>query len=425
MRVKKLKLRAFIEQRIKEAPNTVNLEEYLSPSAVHADYEKRANRTISFQAVSKMLNHMNLNKEQRKTVIADARKNGEYDILEYPEVKAYLSNARGLRHITEHQINVQLSALRELWELMKHNGYSADPHKWTADEMLTAIATINPYTHDKRGRSTFTHPAAAKRLLSPYSTMFNSLGTLAKGWGSNLCVHEAGELKDFVNFPEMAEFLSNLTDTEAMSREGWTTEFTLMVNMGCREGSRGETGITGLLWEDINFQTKRCSLREKGHSGHAQERWDGVPLDMFPWLHGWTLLTKWHEQQGNPVSGKVFPVTYNQLNDMFHATLSRCKGRLSEINDAMRLHSFGRRTHVQYAHRLGLPLELIAGNAPNGRFGVGWKDLKILVRYYLSEEAEEIDPTELAFMQANPEYAKVLASMQEQNRKIKELLGAF
>jgi len=148
-------------------------------------------------------------------------------------------------------------------------------------------------------------------------------------------------------------------------------------------------------------------------------------MDMYSWLHGWEALMRFWEQQGKPVSGKVFPVTYLQLSNMFKDTRHKCSSRIKNDEAAMRLHTCGRRTHVQYAQRLGIPLERICGKAPNGRFGVGWKDPKIPVNYYLSEEAEEIDPTELAFMQANPEYAKVLASMQEQNRKIKELLGAF
>lgn len=413
---KSKKLREFYQERLAKQLD-------LSPTVVKQEYEKQyPNAEVKdIHAYIMAGKRLGLTAEKRENIIVEQRKQAaEKDIFDYAEVKSYLNNAK-LGGVLEKTINKKLKALRQLWELMG----KTDPHTWTSEGMLTAIATVNPWTTDSRGRSSFTHPAKTLELLSPYSTMFNSMGVLQKNWSANLCVHKAGELKDFLNFPEMDEFLSKLTDTELMSIEGWRAAFKTHVNMGSREGTLGNTGLMGLLWEDINFQTKRCSLREKGHRGNAGERWNDVPLNMFKWLHGWEDLMKFWEQQGKPAKGKVFPIKYADYNEMFHATRKKCSCRIKDDDDAMLLHTFGRRTHAQYAQRLGIPLERICGKAPNGRFGVGWKDPKIPVNYYLSEEAEEIDPAELQFMQTHTEYSQVLKSMLEQNQKIKELLGEF
>jgi integrase len=247
---------------------------------------------------------------------------------------------------------------------------------------------------------------------------------LQANWSANLILHKAGELKDFWTFVELDEFLSLLTDTPKMSVEGWQAAYRSQINMGCREGNLGNMGIVGLLWEDINFVSKRCSIREKGHRGNALERWNNVPLDLFSFLHGWDWLLKFWIQQGKPTIGKVFPISYNNYLDMFNATRRKCKSRIRIDSATQRPHIF-RRIHGQYAKRIGLPLELICGTAPNGRFGVGWKDPKIPVLYYLSEEAEDIDPVELAFMESHADYKQVLESMKEQNAKIKKIMGTL
>jgi hypothetical protein len=411
MRVKKLKLHAYIENRVKNG-------EDLSPTTIQEEYNKLTNQTKSLQSVSQMLQRMKLDANQRQNlIIQKAKQEAGKDILEYAEWINYKRVAEDGR-VQVRRINRVAKVLREVWMWMGQT----DPRTWQYIDLINKIEEHYPKYVNEQGQRVYQKHGAVKDHLGCINTVFK--GIIPENFSAGL-TRPAGALKDFLNFPEMDEYLNNLEDTESMSKEGWLALSTVWVNMGCREGTLGNTGIVGLLWEDINFVTMRCSIREKGHRGHAGERWDNVPLNMFKWLYGAERLTAWWERQGKPVSGKVFPITYKMLCDQFDRTRHRCQSRIKIDDEAMRPHTFGRRTHVMYARRIGIPLEQICGIAPNGRFGVGWKSSSILVNHYLSEEGEEIDPQELAFMQARPEYSKVLASMQEQNRKIKELLGAF
>ena len=424
-KIKVLKLSEFIEEfkvkAFKEAKAS-NTETSLTPKLLQHLYEERYPNLEKKDSSSyrKALIRCGMTADKRTEFVKEQRQAlAQADIFEYKQVKDYLANSEGSD--LQKTISTQLTNLRKIWEIMG----KTDPNTWSQADLYLKIEESGIYKKViTNGVKQWEYPAAVKVLLSPISTMFQ--GVMQKNWSANLCVHKAGELRDFMRFQELEEFLSNVIDTPAMSKEGLTAMFSIHINMGCREGANSNTGIIGLLWEDIDFAAKRCSLREKGHRGNAGERWNLTPLNLFPFLHGWDRLMKWHEQQGKPTQGKVFPINYSLYNAEFHAVCKRCQSRLKDVdsNDCLRLHIF-RRTHGQYCKRYGIPLELICGDAPNGRFGVGWKDPKIPVRYYLSEESEEIDEEELKFMQDHAEYHKVLKSMQEQNQKIKDLLGGF
>lgn len=419
MKVKVPKIPEFIDLYITEAEKAHAENIDLSAATIKAEYEKRYPNMPQKDSSTyrKALLRKGLTQDKKKEVNKALLVNqAQLDIEEYKEVKDYKANA-SLGGVQRSQITNQINNLRKVWELMG----KTDPHTWNQTSILSKVETIIPKVLKENGSEQFSKPAAVKALLSPISTMFQ--GILQPNWSANLCIHKAGELKDYLRFHEMETFLAHLVDTESLSLEGWQTIFRSGVNMGCREGTNGNTGILGLLWEDIDFQTMRCSLREKGHRGNAGERWEGVPLNMFPWLNNKQWFLAYWKQQGCPRKGKVFKIGYNTYNAMFHATLQKCGGRLAEDNEAMRLHTFNRRTHGQYCCRLQIPLEMICGKAPFGRFGVGWKDPKIPVNYYLSEESEEIDPEELYFMETHAEYKDVLASMKELNEKKKKWMG--
>jgi hypothetical protein len=419
-KVKVLKVPAFIAKYIKEqeAAHAENID--LSAANIKHLYEAAYPNypAKSIDSYKKALQRGGYTLEGRKALNTQLLNNqAQLDIEQYKEVRDYKANCN-MGGVQISQRDGQIKNLRKVWELMN----KTVPYGWTQTSLLEAIDKIYPKIQKENGSEGYKNPAAIKALLSPISTMFK--GILQPNWSANLCVHKAGELKDYFRFHEMDLFLSKLCDTESLSVEGWQAIFRLGVNMGCREGTNGNTGILGLLWEDIDFQTYRCSLREKGHRGNAGERWEGVPLNMFKWMDGWTHLIAHWQQQNKPTKGKVFKISYNAYNEMFSRTLQKCGGRLAEVNAAMRLHTFNRRTHGQYCCRMGIPLEYICGKAPYGRFGVGWKDPKIPVNYYLSEESEEIDSEELYFMEQNMElYGDVLKSMRELNEKKKKWMG--
>jgi len=210
---------------------------------------------------------------------------------------------------------------------------------------------------------------------------------------------EAGELKDFFEFEEFEEFIRNTFDTPIMSKEGWEALYKAQVNMGCREGTRGNTGIVSLRWEDINYNTKRTKIRDKGKKGKPARLWSQIPLDLFYWIHGWEALEKWHEKrhgykptQDRHATGRVFPVKYGVYRINFHNVRRKCDSRISQDLETMRPHIF-RKTHAQWAKRIGVSLENLCGNTESspciGRYGVGWDDPKVPLKYYLTPEPEE------------------------------------
>ena len=149
-------------------------------------------------------------------------------------------------------------------------------------------------------------------------------------------------------------------------------------------------GILGLTWENIQFNDKRCTAIEKGGRGNASRKWLHVPLNLFPWLNGWNLMKEWFIVSGSPTTGRCFPVRYETYLNYFHKTRRACNGRISGDKETFRPHIF-RKSHAQWLRKLRVPLEIIGGAFPDGYYGVGWDDVDIIRKYYVSIEPEEYD----------------------------------
>ena len=331
----------------------------------------------SLASIQMCLRRMGLDKEARQEKREELRAEESQDIENYQQVKDYIANAEG-GNVTQKQIKKQLKYLRQLWELMD----KTNPNDWTYEQVTKKIETIVPKEVDERGRVSWTKKGTVKNLLSPLSTMWQ--GKLPKNWSSGL-QRDAGELKDHLTFEEFKEFINELRDTPEMSVEGWRALFELQVNLGCREGVNGKTGILSLKWQDINFELMRCSLHEKGGRGKAGRIWRNLPLDLFDWIHGFEDLLIWHRQQNEPTKGKVFPVTYNEYSKMFHETRKRGNGRIAQKSETLRPHIF-RKTHAQWLVKMWVPLDMICGVFPDGFFGVGWDNPEIPMKYYITPE---------------------------------------
>lgn len=357
-----------------------------------ATYPKQKPKTL--EAYLWQCKKLGLNKEKRDAAgVEVARKDSQKHVLDYPEVTRYIL-AAGQGRLQERTIEKQKQYLVRMWEINDRT----NPHDWTYESILTNLEKVFPKEMDARGRLGFSKPGAVAKLLSAVSTIFP--GILPKGFGSGLS-REAGELKDFFTFEEFDLFTSNLTDTMNLSKEGWTAAFKAQVNGGFREGSRSAadggslTGILSLQWQDIDYQKRRCSCREKGGRGKAGRVWTNVPLDLFPWLHGWEALMLYHKQCFNYLptnerhqTGPVFKVAYDEYRHQFHDTRKRCNGRIAGDIETMRPHVL-RRTHAQWLVKLWVPIEQICGLFPDGHFGVGWDNPKILLKYYVTLEDEQ------------------------------------
>ena len=349
-------------------------------------------------AFTKAMRRMGVSAKKRLELKREAMKETEVkDIEDYPEVKRYLGFS-DFQQIGERQKQKTLRQLRELWELMG----CTDPNTWEFDpnvsEDLNLIANLKKHIgQNELGQ--WKRPHKVMALLGAYNRTFQ--GYLPKGWSMGL-KRDAGELKDFLEFEEFNEFIANLIDTPQMSKEGWEALYDAEVNSGARGGgastrTKALAGILSLLWENINYRTRRCSIRDKGKKGKPMRIWNEVPLDLFYWINGWEALMKWHEQrygyrptQERHAFGRCFPVGYYEYRSQFHRTRRTCKSRISQDLETMRTHIF-RKTHAQWCKRIGVSLENLCGNPKDkiGRYGVGWDDPKVPLAYYLTPEPEE------------------------------------
>ena len=377
---KPLKLRAFIEARVKN-------KESLSPSDVLRDWAALGKKS-SLQNVSQVMKRMGLNGEQRQQVVVErARIEAGRDISEYPEVKAYVNDAE-LHHITKFVINRTTKYIRKMWNMMG----KTDPHGWTQESLIEALKVKYPMTTDKQGRQVFSSPTGVGVHLSSVSTIFK--GIMREGWSTGLA-RDKGELVDFFDFKEFEAYDSAAEDYDGMNRLGWQVADRLQVNLGCREGTTGLTGLMSLTWDDINYETRRCSLHEKGGHGKAGRMWKNLPLDLFLWVHGWDALVEWHKAQfgyyptnAQHGSGRVFPIQYDDYRKNFHMQRKRAGGRMATEKETFTPHIF-RKTHAQWLKRMRVPMEIACGKFPDGTFGVGWDNCNIYRDFYTMIEPDE------------------------------------
>lgn len=352
------------------------------PSVIKEEYEKQypdaKEKTI--QCWAQAIKRLGYDKETRiEEREKQEKEQAEKDIFDYQQVQDYLK----VSGRTERQKERQLHYLRELWVMMG----KTNPNTWTYTDLMTCIEKHIPKIKDDRGREIFEHRGKVKLLLSPVSTMF--AGKLPKGWGKEL-EREAGELKDHFTQEEFNEYCSALTDTEKLSLEGWNAVYRIQVNTTCREGSRNINGIMGLRWENIDYNKRRCSMKEKGGRGNASRTWKNLPMDFFPQLKAWQYLMKYHKQLFGYIptnqkheTGRVFKsILYADYLEQFHNTRKRANGRIAGEGETLKPHIF-RKTSAQWKIDYGLHLEEVCGVFPDGYYGVGWDNPAILLKYYV------------------------------------------
>lgn len=374
-------------------------KEVLSPSKMRDIYNEKYPSKVkgvlkpkTADAFRKAIRRLGISAEKRLELKHEAQKSKELrDIEEYEEVQRYLDHSRySTAPIGEAQIDKTLKDLRTLWNMMSEMGYP-NPRDWDIKKLGQCMEKY--IGKDGEG---WKHKNKILRYYGAFNRCFQ--GKLPKSWSTGL-KRPAGELKDFMEYEESAEFCCNIRDTMNMSKEGWEALFKTQLNLGCREGTKLNTGILSLKWENIDYNSRRCKIRDKGKKGQPARLWIGVPLDLFPWINGWEALMKWHEQrygyrptQTKHAVGRCFPVDYNQYRVQFHNIRHRCDSRINQDLETMKPHIF-RKTHGQYCKRIGVNLEHICGDTTSdvceGRYGVGWTKPEIALKFYLTKEEWE------------------------------------
>jgi integrase len=351
-------------------------------------------KPVSSEAFTMAMRRMGISADARIELKYEAEKEQELkDIMDYEEVKGYLYQAKYVSHIGRAQRRSTKRNLRRLFRWMVDMGFP-NPRDWNIKNLGKCME--KHIGLDENGQ--WKNNDKVLHLWGAFNRCFE--GKLSKGWSMGL-KRPAGELKDFFEFEEFNRFNDALEDRKEMSREGWETLYKAEVNSGARGGTKGKQGIVSLRWENIDYNARRCKLRDKGKKGKPARLWVQIPLDLFPWIHGWEALMKWHEQrygyrptQDRHGSGEVFTVTYQQYRDQFHKTRKKAGGRISQDLETMKPHIF-RKTHGQWCKRIGVTLENLCGDttaSPNvGRYGVGWDDPKVPLKYYLTKEPWEYE----------------------------------
>jgi hypothetical protein len=338
----------------------------------------------SVDAFEKAIRRMGISREQRLEMKHENGKAKDTkDIEEYDEVKRYLLNCDE-HNVTLKQRNRTLKDLRRLWEWVNRT----NPRTWTYEELIECMKTN--IGKDESGR--WKKPNAIRVILGAFNRCFK--GILPEGFSMGM--QSEGEHKDFWEFEESNRFIANQESTKEMSRLGWQCLFVKQENNGCREGIDCKTGILSSTWESINYETRRCEIHDKGEKGHSRRLWVQVPCDLFQWLNGWNLILEYHKEvfgyyptNLNHGSGRMFPIRYDQYLKQFHAITQKSNiiGKRKNTPHILRM------THAQYCKRIGITLENICGDTttkPNiGYYGVGWTDLKILLKFYLTKEPYE------------------------------------
>ncbi|MBA7496184.1 hypothetical protein ES702_06782 [subsurface metagenome] len=392
-RGRRIKIRKFVQQCIEQ--------DIFSPTDMAYEYNNlyglKGDKAKHRTAFTKAMRRLGISAKDRIHLKRESVKEEDVtDIMEYSEVQRYLGGA-DMQQISNKQKKRTVDNLRILWDWMGRTNprlweYSAD-----APDELNLVKCFKKHVgQDDKGR--WNRPNQLLAKLGAFNRCFQ--GKLPKSWSMGL-KRPAGELKDHWEIHEYDEFESKLEDTFDMSREGWIACYSSQITNGAREGAthEGESGILGLRWENIDFESRRCELRDKGTRGHPLVLWTQVPLDLFPWLNSWEKLMKYWRQIGEPKSGRCFPVYYNAYRLNFHKIRRRCETRISEDNEKQRPHIF-RKTHAQWCKRIGVSLDNLCGDTKTtphvGRYGVGWKDPKVPREYYLTKEPWEYEEQDLA-----------------------------
>ena len=364
----------------------------VSPSQMAQDYKEQYGKEVSSTAFTVAMRRMGISPQQRLTLKAEAMKETEVkDISQYDEWTRYFGFA-DFQQISVPQKKRTAARLRELWEMMN----KTNPQTWKFLEGEDSLVQVLKRKIGQNEKGQWNQPHRVMGYLGAYNRTFQ--GYLPKGWSMGL-KRPAGELKDFMEPEVFAEFISLLADTPEMSKEGWISLFECQVSIGCREGSTNETGILSLRWEEINFETLRCKLRDKGEKGHPARLWINLPLDLYPWVNSWSSLMKFHQQQYGYIpdknrhgNGLVWKVPYEQYRQQFHNTRHKCQTEIRN-DDETHVPHIMRKTHAQWCRRMGITLDNLCGDTDSspsiGRYGVGWTDVNIPKRYYVTKEAWE------------------------------------
>jgi integrase len=262
------------------------------------------------------------------------------------------------------------NACRRIWEILQKK----NPENWTVDDIKIGVI---PELR-KRCKCIF-HYLIAIRSFRP--DMKEKLSTKREKPKPNFEWKRIFERMIENNGEKLNEFLE-VGDFRAQLVKR------LHITLGCREGTKGNTGIMGLEWNKVNWSKKTIDIFEGKTGGGFY--WIDCPLDLFG-EKTFEMLKEFWVKKGKPKEGKIFEDmeyhSYPHLQNM--ASLrgiyeASAKKIGEEFGSRHITPHFARKLHASLLNNKGIPLELVAGDKPFGVMGVGWEDLTTLKKYYLA-----------------------------------------
>jgi hypothetical protein len=319
-----------------------------------------------------------------KEVIEERKARERFE--DYPIVKKWIKTMQSER-IKSWRKRVLLC--RKVWKILDRK----DPANWTSEDIkLKAIPKL------REGRKSIFHYIIAIRSLRP--DLKQAIKTKREKAPVNIewryaykqIVQQGLTQKFFEIIKEHPQIKGNPKlelESELIVR--------MHVTLGCREGSVGEGGIINVEWERVDWHNKTIDVYEGKTGGGFY--WLGCPLDLFG-DKTFELLKKWHEINGKPIKGKIFPnleyyfrhnfETVTKDGKLYLVGIYRWIGKALNLPKTIHPH-FARKMHASLLKKARVPLEIVAGDPPHGIVGVGWEDLTTLKKFYVTFAEEEIE----------------------------------
>lgn len=150
------------------------------------------------------------------------------------------------------------------------------------------------------------------------------------------------------------------------------------VTVGGRPGSYTpyESGLLGLAWDQVNWKERTINAYESKTGGGTW--WTKCPLDLFS-DQSFELLREYWKDQGAPEKGRIFPMSYPDLRELFKR-IGKKIGRKTIPSDL-------RDTHATWLRELSMSdlaigqYDALTGEA-KGLGGVGWQNAQIFYSRY-------------------------------------------
>lgn len=282
----------------------------------------------------------------------------------------------------------RLNLCTKVWEILNRK----NPEHWTYDDIkLKVIPTLR-----KGRKSIFTYLVAIRSIRPDFKHGLKAIKTKGEKPKINFAWRIA--FKQIVRKQLLQEYFKASTiQSEYPLRDEALVR--CHVEWGCREGKSGfiryrkgevsETeigGILGVRWEDIDWEAATISIYETKTGGGI--KWLDCPMKLFG-DSAYNMLKQYWLKEGKPQSGRIFNINIDELDAIHRRIRKHFEEKGHEWAKVIKPH-FDRKLHASLCKHAGIPLEIVAGQAPHGIVGVGWEDISTLMKFYIAIADKEL-----------------------------------